>query len=418
MCSSIFAVSEGVLRVVTEDVVQASLVSDKGAEATLVSWTTETFTAAYDGATSDIANVRIQYTLAGTAEEVSYVVKVTPSRAQKIEFYSIIFAKECNFYAEIIPALNAVLKGIGEKPLRFPKCVYSSLEPGKEMIMLENLQEQGYSMQDRTVGIDAAHSLLVLQELARLHAASLLLQAITPHQPLVHRFQALQKEWTKEFNLAGDFGTFVGNYLDIAVEMFEKMGGCEEVVAWVRKIKPEAWTLYKQQLVATPPFAVITHGDCWINNLLFRYDEDKRPVEVKMLDLQGCRVASLATDLLHFLNMNLTGPVRRPNLNTFLASYHATLASVMQKGGSVVPFTLEQLQQEYVDRGYYGVLYCLMWLPNMVRRPEDMMDILDRTEGGRNAERDNVLVMVDKNSLLKPRIISVVEEWMERGVIS
>lgn len=258
------------LRAVTEEVVQAALISDKGDGAVVVSWDTESFTAKFDGATSNIANIRIQYSLAGEEGEVSYVAKVTPDRGQTTDFYSIIYAKECYFYAEIIPALNAILQGIGGKPLSFPKCVYYSLEPGKEMVVLENLREQGYSMQDRAQGIDASHSLLVLKELARLHAASLLLQAATPQQDLLHKFQSLQKEWTKEFNLGGNFGTFIENYLNIAIDMFEKMGGCETVVKWIKKIKPQAWKMFDEHLVKTPPFAAITHGDCWINNLLFR----------------------------------------------------------------------------------------------------------------------------------------------------
>ena len=61
-------------------------------------------------------------------------------------------------------------------------------------------------------------------------------------------------------------------------------------------------------------FAVICHGDLWLSNILFKYnaipgtngssDEDQieiRPVEVKFIDFQSARFASLATDLVLFL---------------------------------------------------------------------------------------------------------------------
>ncbi|XP_042215594.1 uncharacterized protein LOC121861773 isoform X2 [Homarus americanus] len=410
--------SEAALNVVTDEVVRAALVSDRGSQATLVSWASETFTSKFDGATSAIYNIRTQYSLAGQAREVSYVVKISPSRAQQNDFFSIIFAKECNFYAEVIPALNSVLAGIGQRPLDFPKCVYYSLETGKEMILLENLREKGYKMESRRLGIDTAHTTLVLKELGRLHAASALLQTNTPDQDLTDKFDCLKKEWTREFNLGCDFGAFVDDYLDSAIEMFKKIGGCDTVVEWIKRIKPQVWDMYEQQLVKKPPFALITHGDCWINNLLFRYDESNNPVEVKLLDLQGCRKASLATDLQHLLNLNVTGPIRRPNLNNFLAAYHTSFSAIMQAGGSTVPFSLEELRQEYIARGFYGVLYSIMWLPNMVRRPEDMIDILGNKEDRKISERNNVLQMVDRNPLLKPRLLSVVEEWVEHGVIS
>ena len=65
-------------------------------------------------------------------------------------------------------------------------------------------------------------------------------------------------------------------------------------------------------------FAVICHGDLWLSNILFKYGgaaggggqsaaseaggkEAARPVEVKFIDFQSARFASLATDLVLFL---------------------------------------------------------------------------------------------------------------------
>ena len=57
-------------------------------------------------------------------------------------------------------------------------------------------------------------------------------------------------------------------------------------------------------------FAVICHGDLWLSNILFKYGasytgessgEDAKPTEVKFIDFQSARFASLATDLVLFL---------------------------------------------------------------------------------------------------------------------
>ena len=54
-------------------------------------------------------------------------------------------------------------------------------------------------------------------------------------------------------------------------------------------------------------FAVICHGDLWLSNILFKYGAihadttETKPMEVKFIDFQSARFASLATDLVLFL---------------------------------------------------------------------------------------------------------------------
>ena len=70
--------------------------------------------------------------------------------------------------------------------------------------------------------------------------------------------------------------------------------------------------IYQIQMEMVRPknlFAVICHGDLWLSNILFKYAatgddagaKDVRPIEVKFIDFQSARFASLATDLVLFL---------------------------------------------------------------------------------------------------------------------
>ncbi|XP_042856110.1 uncharacterized protein LOC122242781 [Penaeus japonicus] len=400
----------------TAGVVKAALAADKGPGVRLSSWSSESMASQMDGNTSDVQRLQVTYLNAeGREDNVSYVAKIMRS---KDDFYNMIHAKECNFYSEIVPALNAVLREAGQGELSVPKCFFQCTEKGREIIVLENLKDQGYEQRDKTEGIDAAHTVLVLEELAKLHAASLLLQEKTPQEDLRDRFICLQKEWTKEFNVGCTFEQFVGSYLERSIVMFEKIGGQSTVVEWIKKIKPEVIQMFTEQIKQTSPFAVICHADPWINNFLYKYDESKNPIAVKLFDFQGCRKSSIANDLQHLFNMNLAGPVRRPNMDYFLRTYYSSFARVLEAGGSKPLFTLEELAKEYRDKGFYGLLLSLLWIPNMVRRPEDYVDIIERSEEAVDNETRNVLRMVDSNPLLKPRILSIVEEWTEWGVIS
>lgn len=148
-----------------------------------------------------------------------------------------------------------------------------------------------------------------------------------------------------------------------------------------------------------------------------RYDNNI-PVEVKFLDLQLCRVGSVALDLQYFLNLNAVDEVRRPHLTSLLATYHSTLTEVMKAGGVAPPFTLEQLHQEYLEKGFYGLLLSVMYIPNMVKSPKDATDVLDSGEQRQKREKEVLMGMVDDNPLLRSRLFSIINEWTEYGLIS
>ncbi|XP_050701225.1 uncharacterized protein LOC126987844 [Eriocheir sinensis] len=395
-----------------EETVRAALQNDKGSEAKLMSWRVELLSET-DGATSSIFNVTVKFEVAGTEEETCYVVKLSPTREFKDDdFHHLIFTKECRFYTEVMPMVTSILKQLGEQPIRFPKCYYHSLDEGKEILFLENLRVKGFQMRDKSLGLDMAHSCLVLRELGKLHAASYIFQSRSDIE-LTDKFDFFQTEWTHKFNLGCDWGTFMNSLLEKRLKAFEESEGYERIVKWLKRVLPEVWPLYEKQIERKSPFASIIHGDCWINNMLFRYDASGSPIEVVFLDLQGCRVASVALDLQHFLNLNVKGEIRRPNLDQLLASYYDSLRSTVTAGKTAVPFALDQLKEEYIDKGFYGALYGLLWLPVMCG-PEEVDFTL--------AEYDDNHGIVDRSESDKPHLptslISVMEEWTELGLIS
>ena len=86
-----------------------------------------------------------------------------------------VFEKEVGFYKEIIPLLNQNFEILHERPLRVPKYFYSVTKEKGQVIFLEDMRKKGFKMVDRKIGMDRNHTMLVMKELARLHAISVVL---------------------------------------------------------------------------------------------------------------------------------------------------------------------------------------------------------------------------------------------------
>ncbi|MPC52936.1 hypothetical protein E2C01_046817 [Portunus trituberculatus] len=257
------------MSLVTEDHVQAALTSDKGAAAQLTAWKIVDFTKKGDNYSCLVTSVVVKYEFDGKSSEVVYVVKINTGKTfGHPDLLQIAFQKERNFFLDIAPQINSVLKKIGHTEIQVPKCFHTSLKKGKEVIFLEDLRARGYKMADRKQGLDKAHITLVLRELARLHAASLLLQNKTPDEDLGEKYPYLKIGMAYCIKNYDAMKNLIKESVVLAQNIIKKVGGYERVTAWIDMIIPRLTDIFEELECGDP--RVVCHGDCWINNLLFR----------------------------------------------------------------------------------------------------------------------------------------------------
>ncbi|XP_064121411.1 uncharacterized protein LOC135225818 isoform X2 [Macrobrachium nipponense] len=409
--------------IITEEYVKKALIADKGIQAVLKCWKVADFTKRGDNYACEVTSVEVKYSLNDKEEcEVTYVVKLNPhwNFADSEDHTQLFFEKEGKFYEELVPALNEALMSAGQKPLRFAKCFLVSLEEGKEQLYLEDLRARGFKMFDRRKGMDECHIALVISELARLHGASYLLtKKVLEGESAAARYEFLSKDLLNfSPNIKELYVSCMESNVDTGLMMLDRIGGYETAIGWLKSFKSEVENVLSSGIQSTR-FRSICHGDCWNNNLLFRYNTEGHPVEVMLLDLQMCREASAASDLNYLLCTSVNGDVRKPKLRHFLSLYHSTYKEVLQGGDMPMHFTLEELIEEYRDKSKYGLLFSLAILPIVLAEPEEVPEMSDTdSETLMNRFRALVLEHLETNPLCKPRFLSIFDEFMETGVIS
>lgn len=76
---------------------------------------------------------------------------------------------------------------------------------------------------------------------------------------------------------------------------------------------------------------VLLHGDIWVNNVMFRYDENYVPVECKYIDFQFSRFAPQAMDLATFFYASATSDFRKQHLDALLDMYCKTFEEELDR---------------------------------------------------------------------------------------
>ncbi|XP_071533300.1 uncharacterized kinase-like protein D1044.1 isoform X2 [Panulirus ornatus] len=332
------------------------------------------------------------------------------------------FIKEGTCFSEILPAIKKVMNKLGGPEIQVPKVYYCSYEKGKEVLLLEDLRAQNFKMFDRKRGMDAPHARLVFRELGKLHAASLLLERTLPNHDIAKTWNIFKNPWMDDEYAKRAVQDITGSQLEGAAAIIEKVPNYEHVAPWIRENKDNAIYTFVENHANTHPNMVFIHGDCWTNNILFRYNDAGDPVEVMLVDLQVMRKSAPAVDLNYFLYTSFNGPERKLNLEEFLKTYYTSFSSVLEAGHEPVPFTLQELKHDFRRNMKFGCIAGMLAIPFVLSEAADVISMEDITEDNlEEITKDRVKTIVNmsqrEDGLLKPRLLDMIDEMLEAGVI-
>lgn len=213
----------------------------------------------------------------------------------------------------------------------YPKCYQTFDEEFNECLLLEDLCVRGFNDIDRcTEEVTADHVRLIMKTLGKFHAISL---ALKDQQP--QKFNELTSNINDVF-IRTDITLFVKYYKKVVKSTLEILKDKEDAHLFTKienLFEKDANNILSDclDLELTGFASVISYGDAWQNNMRFRYDENRTPIEVCFLDWQIPCHSSPIIDIVFFMFCCTTKALRDVHYNEFLKVYHQSLSAHIQK---------------------------------------------------------------------------------------
>jgi hypothetical protein len=281
--------------------------------------------------------------------------------------------------------------------------------------------------------MDVAHCHAVLRAMASFHAASILLE------------ESRRKSNPGDFDPRRDlFSNVTENFL---IDKEGHMGyecvkyDAESMCTAVFKLWPEKfqgvsrgemlravmgkWREVFEMAKPSSAFPnVLSHGDPWTNNILFRYEGDglgsSLPVDALFVDLQVTRYAPPVLDILIFLHVCTRREFRERHLRDLLAFYHKSLAEHVPKRfiENALPFErLLEMCDHYRD---FGRVMSTGYLPIVLTAIDDLSSAHDKPSEPLNIDQalysdrgDQIAGNCTKSETYKEWITDSFQECLE-----
>lgn len=293
-----------------------------------------------------------------TNREINLIVKLASEEEEHRNFLKIplLYKNEVYFYNDVFPILDKFQKGKNVKqPSETAKYYGASITNKEEAIILEDLKTEGFVLHDRKKPLDEEHISFVFAQYGKFHAISF---ALRDQQPDVFKKTTI--------DLVDVFPIVFPSVLDSIIthilcnaDMLQQQGlKAESQLA--KKVAEQMKEIIGMKCAPDDPYTVVTHGDCWSNNMMFKYDvsvfnlinyiksyksffqdKTKKLVDHRMIDFQLARVHSPIFDLAYFFYASAPKRVM-DQVDKYLKIYHDSLSDFMRQLGSdpkkVFPF--------------------------------------------------------------------------------
>lgn len=260
---------------------------------------------------SEIYSAEVGVLFSGELRVFEIVIKLLPEETQVASALEL-FQNEELFYSKIAPKLGS---------RHLAKCYLADMgRYGRPVIVLEDLKVQGYSeVQSK---LDEDHLKVWIKAIGTFHAKGLNLKTSRPDE--FREFHAKLQEATFNDENRNDMpnvflktSPFRGlKYIKAEARPDLKLIGTIE-----SRLGENPYEITRDLATEVSEFSTLCHGDLSRNNLLFKYDDHGKPIDVRLIDWQTTRYCPVGIDLGPIIFTNLGVEDRLEKVNRLLEAY-------------------------------------------------------------------------------------------------
>ncbi|XP_037295154.1 uncharacterized protein LOC119189473 [Manduca sexta] len=312
------------------------------------------------------------------------------------------FETENDFYTKLIKIYeNLQEKHNVPQDKRFvaPKCYGCSSKLYEEVLVLEDLSAQGFTVYDRMKSVDWDYASKAVEEIAKFHALSVAFEKENKEEfnEYVGTLTfSLDKETTKHFT------DIINKGVNLIKE--ENRSRVEAFIASVGRLDDD-------DMFKPVKLNVLAHCDNRVSNQMYRVNEDGG-VEVKIVDYQTILEASPAIDLVYFIFTGTDKKFRDQYYEQLLDHYYKELSLAMKRlalnPDEIYP--REDFDFEYKTKLPLGLTLAMMTLPLIT------VDEKNAPNVDKNLGMDNFLVD-NTSDILRERLNGVVDDFVRWGLV-
>ncbi|XP_068159831.1 uncharacterized protein pkm [Drosophila tropicalis] len=369
--------------------------------------------------------------------EGSLVLKLPPQNSvrRKQFFARPCFLRESLAYENFLPLVAEFQEErnvpVEEQFTQYARCQACRLDEPNECIVLEDLCRAGYDLHDRFAELPVECVRLVMRAYGKLHATSLAMKQQWPDrlkhcQSLVDIFEQRRDDHSLGVYFENLKQSALGSLCSVKDHHYvERLEAYFGLGTFFELLLP---------LIGgknCEPYAVVCHGDCWNNNIMYRLskpeqDNDNkggRPLDVRLIDWQLMRYASPITDLAYFFFSCTSRDFRRKYYKSMLETYYTEMAQQLTRLGESADelFPLQAFNEQLQSKCAVGLLLAMMVLPIVTMRGQDVPDLQAISElieaGGTTSLKGAGFLGSGNEDLYKKRMRDVIMDCVDNEYI-